>query len=579
MRQNKAQLSQIEGLVVGRFDTLQSQAGAYRDEISTAEEQTLAALSERITMLQSETKAVSAKLREAEIGAMEQLRASKDRLHEDVTRMVDSLDKLDQHALAAAQKRVEELHNEANRFDETLAQRDRRFIEEMERRQAAFETREAQATEVLAQRLADLDEAIAERREEQTAETEKLVAHSKDMTEQLDQLGELIGKIAEQGETTRTTLADGLGDLDEQLAEKRKALAETEEQLASLTEAGVRLLEIIQSGTQHSRDDLNEAIKKAANDLGDVEERARDLNGVRFGASQRGQELSAYLLKTQETIDQTDTSIDALQTKLNEQSEDTLAKLQGLRSGFAKLASEGQTFGEDTQATLREALTTLETATQSAFAALDEGARERVGAIAESISGEAIEALERSMRNQSAEAIGKLEQAASHASGVGREATIQLRDQLAKVNELTGNLEQRVARARELAEEQVNNDFARRMALITDSLNSNAIDITGALSTDVTDTAWDAYLKGDRGIFTRRAVRLIDNGDAREIAELYESDEAVKANVSRYIHDFEKMLRSMLSTRDGNALSVTILGSDMGKLYVVLAQAIERFRN
>ena len=38
------------------------------------------------------------------------------------------------------------------------------------------------------------------------------------------------------------------------------------------------------------------------------------------------------------------------------------------------------------------------------------------------------------------------------------------------------------------------------------------------------------------------------------------------------------MLRSMLSTRDGNALSVTILGSDMGKLYVALAQSIERFR-
>jgi hypothetical protein len=35
----------------------------------------------------------------------------------------------------------------------------------------------------------------------------------------------------------------------------------------------------------------------------------------------------------------------------------------------------------------------------------------------------------------------------------------------------------------------------------------------------------------------------------------------------------------MLSTRDGHALGVTVLGSDMGKLYVVLAQAIERLRN
>jgi hypothetical protein len=38
------------------------------------------------------------------------------------------------------------------------------------------------------------------------------------------------------------------------------------------------------------------------------------------------------------------------------------------------------------------------------------------------------------------------------------------------------------------------------------------------------------------------------------------------------------MLRTMLSTRDGNAVSVTLLSSDMGKLYVVLAQALERLR-
>lgn len=161
---------------------------------------------------------------------------------------------------------------------------------------------------------------------------------------------------------------------------------------------------------------------------------------------------------------------------------------------------------------------------------------------------------------------------------MGREAAIQLRDQLVKVNELTGNLEQRIARARELAQEQVNNDFAKRMALITDSLNSAAIDIAAALSTEVSDTAWDAYLKGDRGIFTRRAVNLLDKGAARQIGALYTSDEAFKANVSRYIHDFEALLRQTLSTRDGHVLSVTMLGSDMGKLYVALAQAIERFR-
>lgn len=575
----ETQLSRIEQLVAGRFEALTKQADSYRADITETESEALGAMNERIVMLQSETKAISVKLREAEAAAMEQVHASKEKMHQEIVDMVQTLDRLDRHAVEGAQKRVRELHEEAGRFDDRLTQRDIKFQEEMARRQDEFDAREAQATEVLAQRLAELDEAIAERRVAQTAETEKLVAQSTEMGGQLHTLGNLIGEIGQQNQNARTSLGEGLDALEEQLAAKRAALKETEAQLNDLTEASIRLLEIIQSGARHSGEDLPQAIQGAAAELTSVEQRAEALRGVMFQATQHGSELTEYLTKTQADIEETDGSLQQLQSKLAEQSEDALAKLQGLRSGLSKLTDESEAFAGETQEQLRAALAQLETATEATFAALDQGAREKVAELAEAIGGQAVEALERSLRNETSETIGALEQAAAHASGVGREATIQLRDQLSKVNELTGNLEQRVVRARELAEEQVNNDFSRRMALITDSLNSNAIDISGALATEVTDTAWDAYLKGDRGIFTRRAVRLIDSGDAREIAELYQQDSAFKANVSRYIHDFEAMLRSMLSTREGNALSVTVLGSDMGKLYVLLAQSIERFRN
>jgi hypothetical protein len=114
---------------------------------------------------------------------------------------------------------------------------------------------------------------------------------------------------------------------------------------------------------------------------------------------------------------------------------------------------------------------------------------------------------------------------------------------------------------------------------LTESLNSTAIDVAKILSNDVTDTAWAAYLKGDRGVFTRRAVRLLDAGEARAIASHYSEDSEFREHVNRYIHDFESMMRVLLSTRDGNAIGVTLLSSDVGKLYVALAQAIERLRN
>ena len=187
--------------------------------------------------------------------------------------------------------------------------------------------------------------------------------------------------------------------------------------------------------------------------------------------------------------------------------------------------------------------------------------------------------METALRERATEVIAELEQTAAKATGASREAAVQLRDQLGKVNELAANLERRVAHARSRAEEQVDNDFARRVALITESLNSNAIDIARSMDHEVSDTAWAAYLKGDRGIFTRRAVRLLEAPEAKAIAQLYQGDRNFRDHVSRYIHDFEAMLRELLSTRDGHSLSVTLLSSDMGKLYVALAQAIERLRS
>ena len=65
---------------------------------------------------------------------------------------------------------------------------------------------------------------------------------------------------------------------------------------------------------------------------------------------------------------------------------------------------------------------------------------------------------------------------------------------------------------------------------------------------------------------------------ALDAAAPMKSDDTVRERVNRYIHDFEAMLRGILAQRDGAAIGVTLLSSDIGKLYVALAQAIERLR-
>ncbi len=157
-------------------------------------------------------------------------------------------------------------------------------------------------------------------------------------------------------------------------------------------------------------------------------------------------------------------------------------------------------------------------------------------------------------------------------------ATSRLADQVQVIVDQTAIVEARIEDARSEREDADRDTFARRVSLLIESLNSASIDITKAIAPEISDSAWGAYLKGDRGVFTRRAVRILDANEARQIADFYDGDEAFRDMVNRYIHDFEAMLRTILTQRDGSPLGVTLLSSDMGKLYVALAQAIERLR-
>ncbi|RZM32896.1 MAG: hypothetical protein EOP67_25260, partial [Sphingomonas sp.] len=157
-------------------------------------------------------------------------------------------------------------------------------------------------------------------------------------------------------------------------------------------------------------------------------------------------------------------------------------------------------------------------------------------------------------------------------------ATERLAREVQAIVDQTAVVETRIQEARTEREDADQDTFARRVSLLIESLNSASIDITKAIAPEISDSAWGAYLKGDRGVFTRRAVRILDASEVREIAGLYDEDGTFRELVNRYIHDFEAMLRTILTQRDGSPLGVTLLSSDMGKLYVALAQAIERLR-
>ena len=187
-------------------------------------------------------------------------------------------------------------------------------------------------------------------------------------------------------------------------------------------------------------------------------------------------------------------------------------------------------------------------------------------------------ALEAAVREGVEAKLVELDAVATRAVETAREASDRLTAQMLTIGQSAAALEAHIERSREAQRKDTGEEFARRVSLLMDSMNSASIDVQKILSDEVDEKAWNSYLKGNRGIFTRRAVRLLGGSETRAIAAQYEEDPEFQASVNRYVHDFEAMLRRVLAERDGGMIAVTLMSSDMGKLYAALSQAVDRRR-
>lgn len=522
----------LDQTISGRFEALEERSNGFALDLERHEAEARDAMRQRSQAMAEDIAASSARLDREEAEALTSLRARLVALRDEAGTVARSLRDGESGAMAAWEGSVARLAQDMAQFDADLAQRHATAI--------ANATQLGSVTEATSIRLAQAEARI-----------------------------EAI------------TIADSAlaSNMDARLDVLERRLTDTDRALEKLTNSSVRLLELIQASAQHSREQLPAAIAASEDQLIAHEARVQALRGAVEEARETGAALAGHVEAAQQTVLATTGAVHALHDGLDLRLAGQGEAISALRGRLDDLSDEVERIATHTGGEVGTSLARLGNAVREALDSIENDGAARVSALSDQLSGETGAALERAMRLKASEITGQLEQAAAHALGVSREAAHQLRDQIAEVDAMAAALATRVADAREAAQDRIDSDFSRRMAIITDTLSSAAVDITRALNTEVADTAWAAYLRGDRGIFTRRAVKLLDAGDARHTLHLYETDGVFQGHVNRYIHDFEAMLRHLLSTRDGHAVSVTLLSSDMGKLYVALAQAIERLRS
>jgi DNA repair exonuclease SbcCD ATPase subunit len=362
--------------------------------------------------------------------------------------------------------------------------------------------------------------------------------------------------------TELDTLAADAGMQDNaigSIAERTEALRESIGRLAGEIRDGVgTMLGEAQGGT----DRLLASTAAIRPEIGWIREasiEASDRISAAGGQIAEQQDRFAALLAS------VDDGVDTAQSKLTE-----------LASVIVKVEREATSLSAETGPALVSALLQVKEAAAHAADRAREAIESIIPESAGKLSEETRAALERVVRESIEERLRSVEDVAARAVESARAASDRLTQQMLTLGQTAAALEQHMEQTSENQREKDSEAFARRVSLLMDSMNSAAIDVGKILSDEIDDKAWDSYIKGNRGVFTRRAVRLMGGSETRAIKAHYDSDPEFQQSVNRYIADFETMLRRVVAERDGGIIAVTLMSSDMGKLYAALAQIDRR---
>lgn len=582
----------IQGQALDRAtDAARNDIAVLLDDLPRAE-QSARAVAEQLRSIGSESVDKAALLAE-QVGNLGERAASTDQLVTEATARITARVAEIENAGTVAAGRVRDTESTfAGTLDSLLV----RTSETLDQIRTGIDVQGAAVAALVAQASAGIGKAGADA-------AESLAANLDHATNSLEGLS---SRVAEQDRASQHMIAEierGLTVIDQRFTELAANGDERANRfLESLTRARAELDTLAAHAT--TQDDAIGSLCERTAALRDSIERLateiRENVGVALGEAQGGADRLAETAAAakpdigwlRDATSEATENLAATGTEIAEQRERFMALLASVDSGVEDAQSKLAEFASTLVQVEREAaslsnetgpaLIASLTQVKEAAARAAERARETIEAAipeaAGKLSDETGQAIERVIRHTIEDRLKAVENVAMRAVESARVASDRLTGQMITLGQTASALEAHMEQTSKEQREKDSEAFAKRVALLIDSMHSAAIDVGKIMADEFDEKAWNSYLKGNRGVFTSRAVRLIGGSESRAIRAHYESDVEFQRSVNRYVADFEAMLRRVLAERDGGMIAVTLMSSDMGKLYGALAQAVDKLR-
>ena len=448
----------------------------------------------------------------------------------------------------------------------------------VEHASAGFNRTGVEASEAIESHVtsaSDAMDSLAAKVAEQERASQRMLANV-DMA--LSGLTERFGELATHGDDRATAILGAIGRARGELENLGSDATANEGAVSALVERTTALREEVAVLSHEVRERLMAGFTEAENDAERLLNAARSARPEIEWMRDAAAEAANRVAETNNGIASQQDRLAALLANIDDGVIGAEQKLASLAQAITSAQSDAANLTAETGPALVAAMVQVREAASHAA----ERAREAMASVipesAANLSSATREALEHVIRDGIEERLREVEAIAARAVDTARAATDRLTQQMLNLGRSATALERHIEEKEVSIREKDSEAFARRVALLIDSMHSASIDVGKILSDEIDEKAWDNYLKGNRGVFTRRAVKLLDGSEVKAIRAYYEGDGEFQQSVNRYVHDFEAMLRRVVAERDGGIMAVTLMSSDTGKLYAALAQAIERRR-
>ena len=414
---------------------------------------------------------------------------------------------------------------------------------------------------------------LSARMAEQERASQRMIA---EIERTLVELEQRFAAFAEAGDERSARFVEVLARSRSELESMSQATGAQHESLEEVAERTQSLRLALEQLSGNVRAHLGQSLQDAAGQTDHLVNSARSIRPEIEWIRDATVEACERLAITGSAIANQQDRFAALLGSLDEGVGGAESRLAALATAISTAQSEAAQLTSETGPGLVQAMIQVREAASHAAERAREAIANIVPESAEGFGQAARDALERVIRESIEERLREVDSVAALAVESARNATDRLTEQMLILGQSATALEQHVEKQQEERREADSEAFARRVSLLIDSMHSASIDVGKILADEVDEKAWDSYLKGDRGVFTRRAARLIGSSESRSIRAHYDADGEFHQSANRYIHDFEAMLRRVLAERDGGMIAVTLMSSDMGKLYAALTDALDR---